>query len=269
VPSDNTGKQIRDVHVQRKLFVITFEDDSTVTLSERGYTQFYIYPNKRLSDKEFNQLKEAEALDPFHSFLIRLLARGRYSEAIIRQKLYLRKAQRYQVEELIKTYREYGLINDQALLKELTDYYRERHLGYRAIQRKLKEKGFPDNLINDEVKPSNEVAAMNYFLPLLEKKFAHLPRMAKRQKMYQALVSKGFDHETIITASNEQGEDDSDVIHTYAQRVFEGAYAKYKRTLSGQALKERLINFMRTKGYTMTKIKQLLGEKEDDEREGI
>ena len=59
------------------------------------------------------------------------------------------------------------------------------------------------------------------------------------------------------------------MIHTYAQRVFEGAYAKYKRTLSGQALKERLINFMRTKGYTMTKIKQLLGEKEDDEREGI
>ena len=157
MPSDNTGKHIRDVAVKRKQVVITFEDDSTVTLSERGFTQFYLYPNKRISNKEYIQLKEAEALDPFHSFLIRLLSRGRYSEAIIRQKLYARKAQRYQVEELVKTYRDYGLIDDPALLKELTDYYRERHIGYRAIQRKLKEKGFSESLIKEKVKPLTKI----------------------------------------------------------------------------------------------------------------
>jgi SOS response regulatory protein OraA/RecX len=269
VPSDNTGKYIRDILVQRKQVVITFEDESTVTLSERGYTQFYLYPKKRISDKEYAQLKEAEALDPFHSFLIRLLARGRYSEAIIRQKLYARKAQRYQVEELVKTYREYGLINDQALLKELTDYYREQHLGYRAIQRKLKEKGFSETLIKAQVKPLNEGTSMHYFLPFLEKKYAHLPHIAKRQKLYQALVNKGFDHDTISTVIDAQAEEDLDVMYPYAKRVFDTAYAKYKRTLQGNALNERLINFMRTKGYTMNTIKQLLGEKDHDEREGI
>lgn len=269
MPSDNIGKLICDVRVQRKHVVITFEDHSTITLSERGYTQFYVYPNKRISDKEFAQLKDAEALDPLHAFLIRVLARGRYSESILRQKLYTRKAQRYQVEELIKTYRDYGLIDDHALIKELTDYYRERHLGYQAIQRKMREKGFSENLIIDVVKPLNETTSIQYFLPFLEKKFAHLPLMAKRQKIYQALVSKGFDHETIASNLGSQGQENTELIDAYAKKVWTIAYTKYQRTLSGKALIQRLINFMRTKGYTMNTIKQLLGELEHDDREGI
>lgn len=260
MPSDNTGKTILSIQFQKKRFCLTFDDESTISLSERALAQFYVYPNKKLSEKEYLALKEAEELDPLHTYLTRLFQRGKYSEAMIRQKLYQRKAKRYQIEELLTHYRQYGLIDDESLVKEWIDYYREKHLGYRAIQQKLIAKGFTETLVESTVKPFNEAVHVTFIVNQLEKRLQTLPMRAKKQKLYALLQVKGFDHETIMHALDAINENDSDRVYHEAKRVYEQTLLRYRRRYEGKVLTEKVMRFMISKGYTKDMIENIRGE---------
>jgi SOS response regulatory protein OraA/RecX len=263
VPSDNTGKVILSLTYGKKKVSIRFEDGSTVDLSERGYSQLYLYQGKSLSSKEYTILKEAEAFDPFHLYLHHMFARGRYSEQMIRQKLYARKAQRYQVEALIAEYKTYGLIDDESLVKEWVEYYHEKHIGFMAMKRKLEEKGFSSELVNRVVQPQNEEEKAQKYIPLLLKKTNHLPIIERKQRLYGSLLAKGFDHSVIVTVLDGLTFVEDEAVDHHGKKLFQLAKRRYSRTLHGRLLEQRLISYMRSKGYTMNKINVWLGEEHD------
>lgn len=246
------------------MVTILLDDGTKLTFSERGYSQFYLYQGKTLTTKEMNALKEAETLDPFHLYLQRMFARGRYSEKAIRQKLYARKAQRYQVEQLVSEYKHYGLIDDASLMLEWMDYYHDKNLGVRAIQRKLEEKGFDSIHVQQAVQPKNEEQKAKVYLPVLLKKTKHLPLLEKKQRIYTNLLAKGFDANVISTMLDHVKDVDEEAVDEHGKKTLLLAQKRYQRQHNGKALQQRLISYMRSKGYTMTKILSWLGEQEHD-----
>ena len=264
MPSANTGKTIQQVTFKKKVITLTFDDASTLQLSERSYSQFYVYAGKTLSAKEVTALEEASLLDPFHAYLQHMFARGRYSEKQIRDKLYQRKALRYQVEALIQEYKGYGLINDAQLIQEWMEYFHEKHMGYHAIAQKLHQKGFEETLIKSSLKPANEDEKIQRHLPSLLKKVRHLPLQEQKQRLYQALLSKGFESALIIETLDSISLEENEQTETHGKKVFLLAKKRYATKHQDRALQQRIIAYMRSKGYTMSKIQQWLGEGEND-----
>lgn len=265
MPSDNTGKTIVKLSYGKKKISIQFEDGSTVQLSERGYSQFYLYQGKTLSSKEFTTLKEAESLDPFHLYLQHMFARGRYSEKMIRQKLYARKAQRFQIEQLLSEYKGYGLIDDASLLAEWVEYYHEKQLGYKAMKRKLEEKGFASELVNQLVKPHLEKEKATQYVPMLLKKNQHLPIQERKQRIYRYLLTKGFDQSVISPLLDGIVFQEDEAVDLHGKKLFEIAKSRYSKKYKGRELHQRLLSYMRSKGYTIHKILRWLGEEQNND----
>lgn len=90
----------------------------------------------------------------------------------------------------------YGYLDDEAYAKEFSRVYSKK-LGPKAIRSKLINKGISSSLADKYSKTNSETQQDTAAALALKyaKKYANLPEIKRKQKIYAALVRKGFSYD--------------------------------------------------------------------------
>ena len=255
VPSKSTGKTILKIKVNKKDVVISFTDREKMRLSLEVLANFYLYEGKTLSNKEISSMKRLSERAGLLKYAMSLLSKGHYSEWKMREKLYKKEASKQDVDEVIRILKNNDLINDKMLALDLLEYGNERNIGKNKIIQELSNKGLFDEVINKCKFPESleKKKALNN-LPKLERRYVKYPYEQKRQHIYKALLSLGFDHdiamETLNKMSGMKVKDEQNKL----ERDFDKVLAILSRKYEGYELKNKVITSLLSKGYKMKDI---------------
>ena len=163
---------------------------------------------------------------------------------------------------MIRVLKENDLINDKMLALDLIEYGNERNLGKNKIIHELSNKGIFDEVINKykfSVSLEKKKAMNN--LPKLEKKYDKYSHEQKKQHIFNALVSLGFDadvsREVINHVSSFKQKDELEKL----DRDLEKTYSRLKRKYEGYELKSKVVANLRSKGYKVSDIMQRMEKK--------
>lgn len=262
MPSKSSGKVINKIKINKKDVVITFDDHSKLRATKEVLANFYIYPNKTLSYKEIKEIEAMTASAVLLKYAMSLLRKGHYSEFKMREKLYNKEGKKPDVDRVIRVLKENDLINDKMFALDLIEYGNERNLGKNKIIHELSSKGIFDEIISKYKFPASfeKKKAMNN-LPKLEKKYDKYSYEQKKQHIYSALISLGFDsdiaHEVIGHVSAPKKQDELAKL----DKDLEKAYNRLKRKYEGYELKNKVVAALRSKGYKMSDILQRMDKR--------
>ena len=258
MPSKNTGKTILKVKINKKDIVVTFTDRSKERLSKEVLANYYLYEGKTISYKEISEIKSFSASVTLMKYALSLLKKGHYSEWKMREKLYKKEAKKSDVDRVIKSLKNNDLINDKMLAEDIIEYGHERNLGKNKIINELSQKGIFDDVINKyhfSISLEKKKALAN--LPKLEKKYDKYPYEQKKQHIYRALISLGFDSDIALETLNKMSEPKRKDEKDKLERDFNKVLISLKRKYEGNELKNKVIVSLRSKGY---KVKDILNQ---------
>ena len=251
VPSKSSGKIIVKLKVNKKNVVITFSDKSKLSLVPEVMGNFYLYEGKTLDNKAIKELVTFNASASLMKYAISLLKKNHYSEWKMREKLYAKEgANKPAVDQVIKVLKSNDLINDKMLILDTIEYGNERNIGKNKIIADLANKGvFSENLSSISFPYNNEKKKALNNLPKLEKKYSKYSYEQKKQHIYRSLLSLGFDNDVALEALNHLSKpvekDELDKL----KKDFDKTYLRYKNKYEGYELKNKVISYLKNKGY--------------------
>ena len=257
VPSKSSGKTIVKLKVNKKNVIISFSDKSKLSLVPEVMASFYLYEGKTLDNKAIKELVSFNASASLLKYAISLLKKKHYSEWKMREKLYAKEdANKPAVDQVIKVLKSNDLINDKMLILDTIEYGNERNIGKNKIIAELANKGiFNENLSSISFSYSNEKKKALNNLIKLEKKYSKYSYEQKKQHIYRSLLSLGFDNDIALEALNHLSKpNDKDELDKL-KKDFDKTYLRYKNKYEGYELKNKVVTFLRSKGY---KIKDIL-----------
>lgn len=262
MPSKNTGKTILKIKTTKKNLTISFTDRSKIKVALEVSANFYLYEGKTLSRKEINQIIEFSNTAELMKYALSLLKKGHYSEWKMREKLYAKEASKKDVDLIIKRLKEYDLINDKMLILDTIEYGNERNIGKNKIIQDLLNKGFfMENISKFNFPYSLEKKKALNNLPKLERKYDKYPFEQKKQHIYKALLSLGFDNDVALEALGHIKEPKTKEENNKLERDFDKTLLRYKNKYDGYELKSKTINYLRSRGYKLNDIMKIWEKK--------
>ena len=255
MPSKNTGKTINKIRVNKKNVVISFSDGKKLNVTNEVMANFYLYPGKEITNKELKAINEFSETSSLLKYAMSLIRKRHYSEWKMREKLYAKEAKKNSVDRVIKILKNADLLDDRALAEDLYCYYDEKNYGKNKIINELSEEGIFDEVINKLKFPySNEKKKAYNNLPKLEKKYDKYSYEQKKQHIYSALISLGFDGDiALLTLEKMKSKNEKDE-NEKLNKDLEKTLRKYKSKYVGRELKEKVISSLRNKGYKLSDI---------------
>ena len=270
MPSKSTGKTISKIRVNKKNVVITFSNGTKINTTNEVMANFYLYPGKEVSTKEFKAINAFSETSALLNYAMSLIKKRHYSEWKMREKLYAKDAKKTSVDNVIKILKNADLIDDRALCEDLYCYYDEKNYGKNKIIANLSEEGIFDDVIKKLKFPySNEKKKALNHLPKLEKKYDKYSYEQKKQHIYSALISLGFDSEIAFLALEKMKAKNNKDENAKLDKDFQKALRKYQSRYIGRELKEKVISSLRNKGYKLNDILRKYESKYDENDFGI
>ncbi|MDY0100559.1 MAG: regulatory protein RecX [Bacilli bacterium] len=255
---EKLGKVLLKVKVLKKDVVLVFSDEE-IKISHHTFSDFLLYENKVVSHQQIKEIKKRQLLDTYLQSALNSLARSRFSEKQIKEKLLKKGASFNQVQEVLKILNSSQLLDDESLIKEYVLEYQIKGYGQRRMISSLKEKGFSNELINNLFFDENEEykRAENLFQQI-EKKYDQNNFLNKKQKIYLAYLRLGYKSNLI----NKLISDNLSFDLKKELKALDLDYLKIKR-LKKQLNKEELIEILLRKGYRYEHIFAKIKKGED------
>ena len=264
MPSESTGKKylIKNIKVYQDHVTLSFSKrKEKLKISKEAYLSSYLYEGKAVSPKEINKLKEITALSTLLNYALSLISKRHYSEHKMWEKLKAKEDNKSAIIQVINKLKENDLLDDKALMEDLINWDDERGFGKNKTIKHLKEQGIPDNLIAKAVfRPSNELKKAKGLIPKLDKKYARYAYENKKQHIYQALLSQGYDYETAKEAITLVKPDKPKLEKEKLLNDFNKIKKRYEKKYEGYELKQKIYAALAQKGYKHTEIRQVLEE---------
>ena len=251
MPSKSSGKTITKLKVNKKNVVITLSDKTKLSLVPEVMASFYLYEGKSLDNKTIKELLSFNASASLMKYAMSLLKKRHYSEWKMREKLYAKEdANKSSVDQVIKVLKNNDLINDKMLILDTIEYGNERNIGKNKIIAELANKGiFKENLSSISFSYVNEKKKALNNLNKLEKKYAKYSYEQKKQHIYRSLLSLGFDNDVALEALNHLSKANAKDELEKLNKDFDKTYLRYKNKYEGYELKNKVVTFLRSKGY--------------------
>ena len=251
MPSKSSGKTIVKLKINKKNVVISFSDKSKLTLVPEVMGNFYLYEGKTLDNKQIKELTTFNASASLMKYAISLLKKKHYSEWKMREKLYAKEdANKSAIDQVIKVLKSNDLINDKMLILDTIEYANERNIGKNKIIADLANKGvFNENLSRISFPYNVEKKKALNNLNKLEKKYAKYSHEQKKQHIYRNLLSLGFDNDVALEALNHLSKPNDKEELDKLKKDFDKTYLRYKNKYEGYELKNKVVTFLRSKGY--------------------
>lgn len=255
MPSRSAGKTISKIKVNKKDVVISFKDKSKMRCPLEVLASFYLYEGKTLQSRELKEIEDFTSSAALMKYSLNLLKKGHYSEWKMREKLYKKEASKSSVDQVIKILKKNDLINDEMLALDLIEYGNERNLGKNKIKQELSNKGiFEDTVKKFKFPDSLERKKANNNLSKLERKYDKYPYEQKKQHIYAALISLGFDNDIALEVMNKVSLPKQKEELLKLDKDFDKVVIHLKRKYEGYELKNKVIASLRNKGYKMKDI---------------
>ena len=253
---------IRKIKILKNKVKVHLDNGEILELDKNVYPNFYLYTGKDLSKKELNKIKESNGTASLLEYALKIRQKSLYSEYKMREKLYDKDGTKEQVDYVIKVLKNNDLIDDKAFIEEHIEYYNSLNYGKNKIISKLVDKGiFMEKLDKITFPVSLERKKANNQLPKLERKYAKYNDTQKKQHIYNALLSLGFDHEIAkevvekIRVSSPKEENNK------LEKDLDKTYERLKRKYSKKEIKPKLINYLASKGYKINDIIKMIERK--------
>lgn len=262
MPSVNTGKKlIKSIKVYKDHVTLSFARTETLKISKEAYLSSYLYVGKSLTNKEINQLKELTALAGLLNYAMSLISKRHYSEWKMYEKLIKKEPNKVAAMQVISKLKENDLLDDKAYMEDLITWDEERGFGKNKIIKHLKEQGIKDNLISKaHFSQSDELKKAKGLVAKLERKYARYAFNNKKNHVYQALLSQGFDYEV--------AKDAAELVRSGSPRLekeklindYKKVYKRLENKYEGYQLKQKIYSALLNKGYKGKDIKLVLEE---------
>ena len=244
------------------------EDDESaykLTVSLDDYLNYRLKENGYISYKQYDELKENEALILAYKSALRRLGIKDYSESKMRQALYQKyKLTKGNLDKVIGLLKEHDYLNDERYTKYRIDYLLNQNSSKRMIYKKLKEEGIEEELI-DRFYPKHNVeiesiqSKANKYLKTIRNKSLN----AKKNALLAKLVGDGFDmslaKETIEKLDFKEDVNKQSLL---LEKEYEKAFNKYSKKYEDYELKNRIYIYLLSKGFISDDINRILSKNE-------
>lgn len=254
--SKNTGKKIKRIRVCKEKVVIYFFDKSKTEISYDTYASFHLFPNRELSKEELQEIENLNNISVLLNKALNFLKKSVMTEQQVRDKLYLKTKDRKKIEQVIKSLKNYDLINDKAFIEDFLIYAEEKKMGQYKIVRELIKRGINEESARKIVfKQSDELQKAVGLLPTLEKRYATKSFNEKKQKIFTYLLTHGFSSEIATKVVSKVQRNDQKELDLL-EKEFDLIYDKFSKTFEEKELFEKVVNSLRNKGYKYSDIKK-------------
>ena len=254
--------KIKKIKIYKSKVTITFEDRKKIDIDKNVYTNFYLYEGKNLSKKELSELHKQNDNAALLKYALKLREKGPYTEYRMREKLYDKGGLKSQVDEVIKSMKKSGLINDRQFIEEHIEYYNSLNYGKNKIINKLVEKGIFKETLDHIVFPlATEKRKATKIFKKLNEKYAKYNDAQRKQKIYQAYIALGFDSdiasEMVGSIQKSSPKEETSKLETEFNKVYKRYQLKYNK----KEIKSKLLSYLASKGYKINDILKLFERK--------
>lgn len=252
------SKQIEKVKIGKSKVIIIFTNQDKLEITPNTYTEFNLFPKKTLTKKEIDEIISRSEIDKYFIYVSNLLSSRNYSKLKIKEKLLKKGASESQVELVIELLMKYQLIDDKEIIKEYLEYADYKHFGYNRIKDDLFKKGitsfYIDKIKYDEVR---ELKQAKLLLPSLVKKYDKYNYSSMKKHCYEAYLRFGYNGDIALKALEGLPPLDEKKEIRLLKLDYEKAIRKYKDKLSEYEYKEKVTEYLLSKGYRYKDIKSL------------
>ncbi len=263
MPLENIGSRI-DKLTKLKHSVNIYIKDKKISIPNELVDDFGLFVGKVLTNKEYDDLDFAIKAYPHLIYASRLLNKRLYTEYKLSEKLKKREASKEEIIFVLKSLKKRGYLNDIKVANEYVDIYDFKNYGKNKIKAKLIENGVNLKQIqniqfNDEL----EYAKAKSVISSLNKRYKRHSYNKRRELVYKALISKGYESHIATSLLKEILKDDEAEIKNLKETI--KLYAsKYKNINSTEAFTNKVISSCINKGYNYEDINNCLKEYLDE-----
>ena len=251
-------KKIIKIKIGQKKVALIFDDGDKLEISPNTYTEYNFYVGKSLTKKDIKGISFNNDIDKYMGYITKLVAQKSYSKHEIKEKLAKKGANEAQIELIIDKLIKYQLIDETSLIKEYLDYADYKHYGYNRIKEDLYKKGISSIYIErikyDETRDLKQARSL---IKGYEKKYSKYNYSSMKAHIYQALLRMGYSYDV----SNKALEDVSPIDVKKEQELLKEDYkkakAKYEKKYGPYETKDKITQYLISKGYRYEDIKSL------------
>ena len=264
-----TGNIIKEIKKKPSEVIVVFESGDKLKLSFSTFTEFRLYPQKEVSEKELASLLDYEKEGEYYDYALRLLGKENYTIATLSKKLAGKGAEEKQISSIVKRLKDSGMLDDENYAKiYANDVADIRCLGRNRVMADLKEKGIAsDILLSLRFDDQKELEKASTAVSLLSKRFARSANEAKKNKAIKALLNRGFSYEIALKAVEENLKaNDEEEEHIQLLRDYDLAFVRFSRKFEGNKVWDAVTKYLLRKGYHYEEVSELIGQKKMEEK---
>lgn len=257
---ERTGKKISAIRVCKQKVVLYFKGNK-IDISKEAYTSTYLYVGKVLDNKEYLKLKKSFDESTYINYAINLVTKHYLSTAVLKDKLYKKGASKKEVDKTIKYLIDNKLLDDEQLKISYIESMSNALYGKNRIYQKLIDKKLNVDNFTDLIDKEKEIENCSKYYELISKKYDSYSLVKKREKIFQALLVRGYDNETTKSVINKlfvyTRDNDKVNIEKDYKKVINKAYRLYDNQYD---INEYVINTLKRKGYKYSDIRNVMKE---------
>ncbi|MCQ2794374.1 MAG: RecX family transcriptional regulator [Bacilli bacterium] len=248
---------ITDIHILKKKVVLYFGKEK-LEITPNTYTNFTLYLNKQLTDKEYEALKADDSYQKDLAYALNLVGKYAYCESKLIKKLKQKQISEDHINQILTYLRKHHLIDDEAFALDYAMSLLTRHKGERFIKEALRALMIKPTIIEKvmgEINQKDYALALNKYIKALDRRYTRSNATNKRAKITDACLRSGYSYQEINQAL-------SKIKLTpvnYPDALLKD-YTKFKRQYDDE---RKIMMALKRKGYSYSKIKAVMGENYD------
>lgn len=262
MPSGKIGKRVEKVALLPKGQIKVSFGKEELLLSKDVYTGHFLYEGKELPSGEIAILKKEMAMDGLYRYGKRIASKGGYSSYEVLQKL--EKKDPSQSGPVYSRLEKEGFFNDKELAKDYFEILLSKGYGEkRAKDTLLLKKHIAPDIVLSLSKEGVNSLSPRELLPLYEKKYKGLPFEAKRRKVLDSLLRRGYSQSEIDEALPYLERPSKEISLLSARKDLASFERSYSKKYNGRELSEKLRMALLRRGHSKEIIKEVMEEKKD------
>ncbi|MBJ8349824.1 recombination regulator RecX [Streptococcus zalophi] len=253
--------KISRLEKKKRLYLLELDKKEHLYITEDTIVRFMLTKNKDIDEKELEAIKTFAQFSYGKNLALYFLSFKLRTEKEVTDYLLKHDIDRTSISSIIQELKDDNWLNDQKYSETLIEQsLKSGDKGPYVLTQKLKQKGLDEKIIAQTIEQYDFTeVAQKTAQKLLRKHEGRLPVNALKDKITQALVTKGFSYadakiafETLIIEDNDENDD------ALIQNEVEKQYRKYSRRYDGYELKQKLTQALVRKGFDYDSIKTVL-----------
>lgn len=235
-------------------------ENKTLTISSQSKDEFNLYINKDIDKKLIFEIEKYEKIQKYFLLASKRLLVNDYSPNKAKEFLIKKGASKSEAQEAIKKLEKYQLLNEDELIKRITDFCDAKHYGFNRIISMLKDRQVSESKIKKlQSKESREIKEATLMSEKLVKRFKNKNTSTLKRNVYSSLIRYGFDENIASLCASKVFNSPKNELNVLKLDYLQ-AFSSYSRKVKGKELKEKIIKSLLSKGYRISDIEKILKE---------